>query len=207
MLCDNCHQNEATVHIQEIAGKKRRAVHLCAACAAEKGMPIPGEIPAGLDIPGLLLSLAKQALPGVSVAGSGETVPAVRGFRGHCPACGLTADEFRKHGRLGCPGCYRALAPLLAPLLAGMHRGMVHAGKRPPGEPAAPPAPSAPPVKAPVPASSAAGAQKIPSPPLLASLREALARAIGEENYEAAAGLRDEIRKIEAAAGQGEKPE
>jgi protein arginine kinase activator len=201
MLCDNCHQNEATVHIQEIAGKKRRAVHLCPACAAEKGMSMSGELAAGLDIPGLLMSLAKQALPGAVADGAVSTARAGgKGFRGHCPACGLTADDFRKHGRLGCPECYQALAPLLAPMLAGMHRGPAHVGKRPAGEPSAPPAAAAPP---PVPAAVPAA----PTPPSLASLQAALARAIGKEDYEAAAGLRDEIRKLEADAGQEKHPE
>ena len=189
MFCDNCQKNDATIHIQEIVGKKRRAIHLCAACAAHQGLPLAGELPADLDIPKLLMSLAQQALPAAA-----ESAPAASGAERKlkCMACGLTAAEFRKQMRLGCPQCYSTFSRLLAPILAGMHRGVVHAGKRPAGEAAAPrvetpvPLPE-PPLPADLPAA--------PPPPSLVELKTALALAIGKEDYESAAKLRDAIRK------------
>ncbi len=141
-------------------------------------MPLPGDIPPDLDIPALLMSLAKQALPSAA-AESAEPQPA-----GQCRSCGLTAADFRKHGRLGCPECYRDLALALAPMLAAMHRGAAHVGKRPAGEPVAEPSP--------VPAAPASPAEP---PPTLARLKAALAVAVNQEEYETAARLRDEIRK------------
>ena len=189
MLCDDCKKNDATIHIQEIAGKKRRAIHLCASCAVQKGMPVTGELPADLDIPKLLLSLSLPAMESVTAARSA----ADRNLK--CGTCGLTSAELRKQGRLGCPDCYQAFTAMLRPILAGMHRGLIHVGKRPAGEPAAPQeqtsvnavAASSPPPPPDIPT--------VPPPPSIAELKTALALAIGKEDYESAAKLRDEIRK------------
>ena len=36
MLCEICHKNEATIHIQEIIGGQKKSMHLCSSCAAAK---------------------------------------------------------------------------------------------------------------------------------------------------------------------------
>ena len=41
MLCQNCHKNEATIHVQQIVDGKIQAFHLCEECAAEKGIQTP----------------------------------------------------------------------------------------------------------------------------------------------------------------------
>jgi len=191
MLCDDCKKNDATIHIQEIAGKKRRAIHLCAVCAAHKGVPMTGELPSDLDIPQLLLSLTQQVLPAASATVRDEAERSLQ-----CGRCGLTAAELRQQGRLGCPDCYQTFAAMLMPILAGMHRGLVHAGKRPTGEPAvAQESPSINPALLPPPPPVSVVATAIPPPPSLAELQAALALAIGKEDYESAAKLRDEIRR------------
>lgn len=90
-----------------------------------------------------------------------------------CPVCHLRASDFKKTSRLGCAACYTRFDAELAPLLATMHKGTRHAGKVP-SKVRVPPAP----------------------PPSLAALRQALEAAVAAEQYEEAARLRDQIRRV-----------
>ena len=106
--------------------------------------------------------------------------------RVRCPECGYEFSDFSSIGRLGCPECYRSFEAQLQPLLRHVHGGTLHAGKSP--------------------VRLAAGG---PAAPSVLQLREELAEAVKDEDYERAAELRDEIRRLEAGevpAG-GEVPE
>ena len=91
-----------------------------------------------------------------------------------CPECGLTYINFHSAGRLGCPHDYRVFANELRPLIERIHGGTKHVGKIPPH----------------------VGRQVIKESKLL-KLRKALRDAVGRENYEEAAKIRDEIKTIE----------
>lgn len=179
MQCEECHQHEATVHIQEIVGERKISLHLCAACAATKGVK-PGNLQ-GVDLVNLLLTLAKKEKAKEGVAPPAAAEPETRA---PCPGCGLTAADFRAHGRLGCAECYTAFADLLAPLLHALHRGTRHRGRRPGPAAAVPAAPDR----------------------ELSRLEGALARAVAEEDYEEAATLRDAIRRCTATTARRTPP-
>lgn len=91
-----------------------------------------------------------------------------------CAACGIKFVEFRNHGRLGCPHDYDAFRDDLLPLLESVHGETKHAGKAPRRQPTARPA-----------------------PPELAQLRKALQQLVADEQYEDAARVRDQIRRLE----------
>lgn len=91
-----------------------------------------------------------------------------------CPVCGFTQADFKKTGRLGCSACYDTFAAGLADLLKGMHKGTRHTGKAP-----------------------ARLTRRFVMEDRVKSLDAELKRAVKAENYEDAARLRDEIRKIE----------
>ena len=95
-----------------------------------------------------------------------------RGGEQPCPACGMTRQEYRKRSRLGCSGCYDHFVRELQPVLRDMHRGDRHAGKVPDR------------------ARHAIARQR---------LETALAEAVGRQQFEQAARLRDEIRALESA--------
>lgn len=97
-----------------------------------------------------------------------------------CPSCGLSIAEFKVRGRMGCPHCYEVFRSALLPVLERVHDATCHRG-RVPGRGASPPSPST----------------------ILADLRQRLASAIDEENYEEAAAIRDQIRDAETSE---EKP-
>jgi len=95
-----------------------------------------------------------------------------------CNACGFTLDDFRKVGRLGCPECYHVFSREIEERLPSMHKGGVHKGYLPEG---------------------VAMKQALKSE--LACLADKLESAIGDERFEDAAMIRDQICKIEKKKG------
>ena len=95
-----------------------------------------------------------------------------------CPTCGFTQVDFKKSGRLGCPECYEIFAEGLEGLLKTMHKATKHAGKVPAG------------LKA---------SRDLKDK--LKTLQKKLDKAIAEENYEAAAQLRDELKQMKEKPG------
>jgi protein arginine kinase activator len=90
-----------------------------------------------------------------------------------CPACGFTQADFKKSGRLGCPVCYETFAEGLEALLKSMHKGTRHAGKIP------------------------AGFRRVQDlEKRLNELQTRLDKAVGSEDFEQAAVLRDDIKKV-----------
>ena len=168
MVCDECREREAVVHLTQIVNEQVNTVHLCEKCAAERGV----ESPALLTKTPLGTFLAAMGKPGTTEAG-----PSVSGA---CPACGFTLADFREAGRLGCSECYVAFGGQLRDLIRRLHGSTLHVGERYTGTGA--------PVRATVPDASAKDG---------AELRERLRKAIEEENFELAAELRDRLRTLE----------
>ncbi|MBI3880254.1 MAG: UvrB/UvrC motif-containing protein [Verrucomicrobia bacterium] len=96
-----------------------------------------------------------------------------------CPACGFTQSDFKKSGRFGCPECYQTFSDGLEALLKTMHKGTKHAGKVP-----------------------AALRVVREAKDKLKTLQKKLDKAIAEEDYEAAAQLRDELKHAKEKGGQ-----
>lgn len=90
-----------------------------------------------------------------------------------CSACGMPQTTFRKTGRLGCAKCYDVFGEGMDNLLKAMHKGIRHTGKVPARAALQPP-----------------GAGRLPE------LRAALEEAVAAEQFEEAARLRDEIRRV-----------
>ena len=97
-----------------------------------------------------------------------------------CPECGTTFADFQVRGRLGCPTDYEAFSELLDPLLEKMHGSLQHVGRGPKGG-----------------GQGGALGEAIQRARKLSQLRHELERAIGAEQYERAAQLRDDIQKLE----------
>ena len=112
-LCQSCNQREAKIHFTELKEGKKTEMHLCELCAQEKNMV--------LAFPSLLSTLVK----GGAETREADAVPA------NCPGCGLAYADFKAKGRLGCPTCYEAFAPVLVPLLEKVHSAAKHNGRRP----------------------------------------------------------------------------
>lgn len=95
---------------------------------------------------------------------------------GTCPSCGLTLADFKRTGRLGCGRCWSVFEPSLKGLLRKLHGGTQHVGK----------------VYLPADPTESDRTARV------TSLRRSLQRAVDEEDFERAATLRDQIRRLEA---------
>lgn len=91
-----------------------------------------------------------------------------------CKACGLTFANFGKVGRLGCPDCYDSFSAQLMPLIKRIQRSTQHVGKRPSSVP-----------------------EKAKIDFKVQELQGRLNECISKEEFEEAAKLRDEIKRLE----------
>ncbi len=96
-----------------------------------------------------------------------------------CPTCNFTQADFKKAGRLGCSDCYATFAEGLEGLIKSMHKGTKHVGKIP-----------------------AALRQNRDLTDRLKQLQKKLDKAISAEDFEEAAGLRDEIKETKQKINQ-----
>ena len=96
-----------------------------------------------------------------------------------CKTCGMSVDEFRSKGRLGCAECYEVFRGPIAELLERVHGALEHVGR--------------------VPGLSDDDLERMQE---LSELRRELDSAIREEAYESAADLRDKINQIEGVEAE-----
>lgn len=187
MKCDVC-ENEATVFLTQIINGQMTTVNLCDACSKAKGVT---------DEAGF--GLAEAFLSSHPPSSHAAPEPA-------CEACGFTASQLKKIGRMGCPECYNTFREGLDNLLRAMHKGTTHKGKVParadliPEIP--PPAKSQPATLKPEKTAEAAQPppSQPPAKPTVAQLREQLENAVREERYEDAAALKKEIDRLNEAS-------
>ena len=117
MLCQNCGEKEATVHLKRVMGGEAVELHLCGDCAAAMGY---GELFAGFpaDPAGLF-----GALAGGLRGRGGRTL--------RCETCGLSFEDIAAASRVGCPDCYRVFGEKLEPLLRRLHGRAAFQGRVP----------------------------------------------------------------------------
>lgn len=162
MLCDICKKRDATVHLTEIINDKVTKMHLCEACAKEKGE----EMETHFGISDLLQGLADFGTP--------QDAKPKKSLK--CAACGFMFSDFQRIGRLGCPKCYDSFSAQIVPLLKRIHGADRHMGKLP--------------VKQ-------AKGKPVQTFTELQELKVKLQKAIGMEQFEEAAIIRDKIRQLE----------
>lgn len=114
MLCDDCGQNEAILHLTSIESNQIKSSHLCEKCASARGLE-PATGTGNLPLTDFLAQMGR--------AGEASQVG------GPCPYCGLKLDDFKKTGRLGCSHCFVAFEPHLRTLLRRLHGSTQHVGK------------------------------------------------------------------------------
>jgi len=165
--CSQCGEREGVVALTQIEGAEVKTVHLCAKCAAEKGIQTTAGV-ADTPLGGLLAALGA----------TGATVPLEPSpvSESVCPHCGATLQDFRESGRLGCADCYTTFAEPLRELLRRLHGSAHHTGKfyTAPG-----------------------GNGSTTPQETIYALRERLRRAVEAEQFELAAELRDRLKDRE----------
>ncbi len=172
MKCHSC-DNPATVHLTQILNNQMHKIDLCEECAQKQGVTNTADFSMG----GLMASA------GMSLEDTARDLV--------CESCGLTQQEFKKAGRLGCTACYEAFGSVLTPMLDGMHAGTRHVGKVPKG------------IEATLGKKEKATRSKDLAEQLekrILSLESDLKAALEDENFEECARLRDEIRSLKDSA-------
>lgn len=114
MLCDNCGERDAAVHLTTIVNNEVKQQHLCERCAAERGVETTVSVPK--HPLGDFLHAVQQQL----------ATPAAE--NGRCTFCGATMNDFRTTGRWGCARCYSTFEPSMRELLRRVHGNSRHGG-------------------------------------------------------------------------------
>lgn len=186
MKCEKCGKNEANTYYKETINGQTREMHLCAGCAHEMQLggsfqnAFAGVAQAFQDFDGFFSDPFHSMLGGGfgtmwnEMMGLPAGAARKLGTERKCPTCGMTESELRRTGRAGCPDCYHAFEDILAPYIRQVHGADTHLGSAPQG-----------------------AAQQPETPRPVESLKAKLQEAVQNENYEEAARLRDEIRRLE----------
>ncbi len=195
MLCERCKIREANIHYTEVVNGVATEHNLCSQCAKELEFGafagIAGIFDSELPIGKLLSQLL--GLSGATEANLPEEVENLV-----CPTCQTSYGDFVKNSQFGCPDCYHMFDLLIGDKLKQLHGSDAHKGKTPAGQMI-------------VGDREETGQDAQPTSlfdkPLsieerIPLLRSKLQEAIGEENYEAAALYRDEIRALEKAVAE-----
>ncbi len=167
MQCQCCKDHTATIHLTEISNGQRLETHLCETCAQKQGLAVKNQIPLN-ELLSTLLSIQPDLKKQLGeTEGSAVDTP--------CPSCGMTLRRFQKEVVLGCPYDYEFFEKSLNPIIEKSQGGnTTHCGKVP---------------------------SKLPSDSKkqvdIVKLTNQLESAVKNENYETAAKLRDQIKKLQ----------
>ncbi|KON85841.1 hypothetical protein AF332_02715 [Sporosarcina globispora] len=179
MICQECNQRPATLHFTKVVNGEKAESHLCEKCAQEKGeMFMLGSGP-GFSINNLLAGLLNiQPAFQESAQDPFQQEKVLQ-----CEQCSLTFQQFIKVGRFGCASCYETFKEQLNPILRRLHSGnSSHSGKIP-----------------------ARIGGTIHLRRNMDELKNNLKDMIAKEEFERAAELRDEIRKLEKQLNADQK--
>lgn len=171
MICERCKEREAAIEFTAIVGDTKKTMHLCPECSkAESDIQTQAGLEEETDTKGSKVNVVVGHLADTEAK------------KGSCPDCGMTYDEFRKIGRLGCSRCYTAFGASMQRLLKRIHGSDTHVGRgqRPVQQVEVEQEPDI----------STASTD-------VDELRTALQAAVDAEEYERAAQLRDRINRLQ----------
>lgn len=181
MLCERCRKNEATFYYHENVNGREKTYHLCGDC--EKEMEKSGELDVvrseklfdsffeEFDSPFKSMDkmLAGFFGEGGLLGSAGQRAAEEK----KCPTCGMTLGEFAESGLAGCPDCYKAFGKELEPTISRVQGKRSHVGRAPSGM-----------------------REKIEKKHRIDALEAERKEAVQKENYERAAEIRDELKRL-----------
>lgn len=196
MICNRCNERQATIEFTTVVGDEKKTQHLCPECSKQESET---QAQQGADQTESDKTSGSDVTPGN--ASEAKNVNVVIGQlsgsdagKGPCTGCGMTYEEFRKIGRLGCASCYDAFGPPLRRLLKRIHGADTHAGRGPrPTVPATAETTQDSPATV---STELSDVEQRDVDALLAALQE----AVDAEQYERAADLRDQITRLKESS-------
>lgn len=173
MFCENCGKNYANVKYTQIINGEKKEMFLCDECSNKLGIQ-NFNIP--IDISSFFSNFFDQ------MENENILPEVLKSKKMKCDRCDLTFEEFIQTGKLGCPECYSTFQTRLDPLLRNLHGSNRHVGRLGAIENIIP---------------TETEIEESSESTEIRKLKQSLKKAIKEENYEEAAKLRDEIKKLE----------
>lgn len=171
MVCQECKERPATLHVTKVINGEKSEVHICEQCAQEKGNMSMFSGGSGFSLNNLIAGLlnSEQLISNKKPEEFKENKVL------QCERCKMTFPQFTKIGRFGCSECYRTFEDKMQPILKRFHSGnTVHAGKIP---------------------KRIGGSMHVRKE--IDALKEELKELILQEEFESAANIRDKIRELE----------
>lgn len=188
MICQKCKVREATVTITKMIHNMQITMHLCPECSKNFSPSVQKQI-SGVN--NILISMMDSVdLPDTE----NEVVRS-------CAKCGMTFDDFRKKGTVGCEECFNVYRDKLESIMKRLHGSHKHVGL------------SYERIKHSAPPSNDVLQNKLytkedgkPKSTVdqIENLRKALSEAVAKEEYEEAAKLRDMIKIMEEDPSGGD---
>ena len=173
MICEKCNKNPATLHMQQFINGTKTEIHLCQECSFKIDTNFSYEH----LFQGILDAIQSKYLnQGKDSAGNGIGGAGLQNMAAapSCAKCGMSYDEFKNVGKLGCEACYQAFDKEINALFKNVQGSTRHEGKYPQR-------------------TGVLLRQKRRADELRADLK----KAVEEENFEEAARLRDIIKSLE----------
>ncbi len=166
MLCQNCKKKDATTHIKRVINGEATESHLCLSCAQNLGV-------------GNFFDDFSLNLPDIFSGFFGDSAFALGESRlDRCEKCGCCFDDIVKSGSVGCAHCYEKFRQKLLPSIQRIHGKANHAGK------------------VPVKSGEKVTVREKTAEEKIADLQKDMDKAVSEQNFEKAAIIRDEIKKL-----------
>lgn len=161
MLCENCKKNNATVHVKHVINGEVKESYMCRECAEKAGLKT------SFSFNDMFKDLLGATAEGMALGGGNTNIR-------KCPVCGMTYQQFRQGGKLGCGQCAESFGVYMDSTLKNIHGSCEHKGKIP---------------------------HKSGSVLMLKKekelLKKKMAEAVANEDFEEAAKIRDRIRELE----------
>lgn len=173
--CEKCNKHDASIKLTQITpgGGEPKEYRVCPSCAEEIS-PYIAKLTKKPSVSAILDELIKQ-----QSKEAGASLPAELGVATQndtvCPCCGLAFSRYKATVMLGCPDCYEAFGELLEGDLRKIHGATRHLGAAPEEQ-----------------TSLALRQQR------LSAMRQELADCVENEDFERAAFLRDELKRLAA---------
>ena len=159
MRCEKCNNNNATVRLQKIQNGKISETLLCDNCSDE------------FEISMLVENIFYELFNQTKIGFMQQMKENHTSCKTKCPNCGISFQEIKKDGNLGCAECYAYFKEPLIHAINEAHGDYLHDGKYP----------------------ERTGV-KLKHENHKKKLKSLLENAIKEENFELAAKLRDKLR-------------
>lgn len=167
MICQKCQERPATIHLTKVVNFEKTEIHLCEVCAKSAGNELGIMVEPNFTFQNLIAGILESE---IGMFQNPNATPQEL----YCRNCGLTFSDFRNRGLLGCGECYSSFQTGLEPLLKRVHGSTTHTGKVP-----------------------RRTGGKVRLRKEMDQLKLQLQRAINNEEYEQAAQIRDEIRRLQ----------